>query len=77
MDQSVGLLNMDLFKRLEATEVKFLNSLAGYTLMERQRNGVIREELGVFNLRDKMRISEQNWYGHVCRMHNDRIPLEL
>lgn len=47
-------MNEDLLRRLGTPEMKFLKSVARYTLIGVQRNEVIREEPGVFILTDKI-----------------------
>ena len=41
--------------------------MCGYTRLDRIRNVVIRERVGVAPLEDKMRESRLRWFGHVKR----------
>lgn len=64
-------LNNGLLRRLEATEMNFLRSVAGYSLKDKQQNEFSQEGLGVLTLHTKLR---RNWYDQIHRMDNDRIP---
>jgi len=60
--------------RLEATEMRFLRSVKGYTRLDKIRSEIIRKELeipGIQNVRTKYK---QNWINHLERMDNIRLP---
>ena len=40
--------------RIEAAEMRFLRSMAGYTLWDEKRSTDIRKELGNFNINEKL-----------------------
>jgi hypothetical protein len=44
--------------------------MAGYTLWEKKRSIDIREQLGIFNINDKLTKNEINWREHIQRMDN-------
>jgi hypothetical protein len=41
-------------RTVEATEMTFLRYVAGYTLKDQVRNDNIRQQLGIFNLNDRI-----------------------
>ena len=45
--------------------------MCGYTRLDRIRNGVIRERVGVAPLEDKLRETRLRWFGHVKRRSVD------
>lgn len=61
-------------KRIEVIEMRFLRSIAGYTLLDKKRNEDIRLELNIFNLIEKLTEYRNKWKQHVERMTQDRIP---
>jgi hypothetical protein len=40
-------------RKIEAAEMRFLRTMAGYTLLDKKRSSDIREQLGIFNINDK------------------------
>mgnify|MGYP006948248671 FL=1 len=60
-------------KLLRTTEMKTLRSIAGYTLRDRKRNELIREQC---NIQDIVRWSRQRrreWRDHVNRMDDEKL----
>ena len=47
-------LNQSDKRKIEAAEMRFLRPMAGYTLWEKKRSSDIREQLGIFNINDKL-----------------------
>jgi hypothetical protein len=41
-------------KKIESAEMKFLRSVAGYTLLDQKLNTDIRSELKIFNLTERI-----------------------
>jgi hypothetical protein len=41
-------------KKIESAEMKFLRSVAGYTLLDQKRSTDIRSELKIFNLTERI-----------------------
>lgn len=60
-------LNTDVFKRLEAAELKCLRSVAGYDLMDGQKNEVIQKELEVSSPKNRIAVFRRDRYDHICR----------
>jgi len=48
-------------------EMRIIRWMCGYTRLDRIRNGVIRERVGVAPLEDKLRETRLRWFGHVKR----------
>ena len=47
-------LNRSDERKIEAAEMRFLRPMAGYTLWDKKRSSDIREQLGIFNINDKL-----------------------
>ena len=45
-------LNRSDKRKIEAAAMRFLVSMAGYTLREKKRSSDIREHLGIFNINE-------------------------
>ncbi|VDO65811.1 unnamed protein product [Heligmosomoides polygyrus] len=54
-------------------ETKMLRWTAGVTHLDRIRNDVIRQMLGVAPIADKMREARLRWHGHVLRGKEDSV----
>ena len=57
--------------------LRFLRSIAGYTLWDKKRSSDIREQLGIFNINDKLTQYKINWREHIQRMNDNRLPKKL
>jgi hypothetical protein len=57
--------------------MKFLRSVAGYTLLDQKRSADIRSELKIFNLTERIGKQKENWYECILRMTIDRLPKVL
>ena len=52
--------------------------MAGYTLWEKKkRSSDIREQLGIFNINDKLTQCKINWREHIQRMDDNRLQKKL
>ena len=60
--------------RTEAAEMKLLRPLAGYTLYDHKTNDYIRHELQITSILDKIDEYRRNWFQHLQRMPENRIP---
>jgi len=63
-------------RRTEAAEMKLLRPLAGYTLYDHKTNDYIRHELQITSILNKIDEYRQNWFQHLQRMPQNRIPLK-
>ena len=54
-------------QRLMVAEMRMIRWMCGYTKLDRNRNVVIRERVGVTLLEDKLRETRLRWFGHVKR----------
>ena len=63
-------------RRIEAVEMKLLRPLAGYTLYDHKTNDYIRRELRITGILDKIDKYRRNWFQHLQRMPQNRIPLK-
>jgi len=60
--------------RLEDAEKRFLRSVKGYTRLHLIRSEVIRKELQISGIQDVRSKYKQNWFNHLERMENTRLP---
>ena len=67
-------LNRSDKRKIETAEMKFLRSVAGYTLLDKKHNEEIRTELKIYNVKDKINQIRTNWLQHVERMSQNRLP---
>jgi len=63
-------------QRIEAAEMKLLRPLAGYTLYDHMTNDHIHRKLQITGIPDKIDEYRQNWFQHLQRMQQNRIPLK-
>lgn len=70
-------LNRSDKRKIETAEMKFLRSVAGYTLLDKKHNEEIRTELKIYNVKDKINQIRTNWLQHVERMPQNRLPQTL
>jgi hypothetical protein len=61
----------------EAAEMKLLRYVAGYTLKDQVRNDNIRQQLGIFNLNDRIQRNKKNCHEHILRMDPRRITQQI
>ncbi|KAI3814008.1 hypothetical protein L1987_18747 [Smallanthus sonchifolius] len=54
-------------RKMEVAEMRMLRWMCGHTRMDRIRNKVFRERLGVACISDKIREGRLRWFGHVRR----------
>ena len=54
--------------------MRFLRPTAGYTLLDKKRSSDIREQLGIFNINDKLTQYKINWREHIQRIDDNRLP---
>jgi hypothetical protein len=57
--------------------MRFLRSVAGYRRTDKKRNTDIRYNLNTFNLVQKLREYQQNYFKHILRMPTYRIPQKI
>ena len=59
---------------LEATEMRFLRSVTGYTRLDKIKSEDIRQELEISGIQDVRLKYKQNWINHLERTDNTRLP---
>ena len=62
--------------RIEAAEMKLLRPLASYTLYDHKTNDYIRRELQITGIIDKIDEHRRNWFQHLQRIPQNRIPFK-
>ena len=68
-------LNRSDKRNIEAAEMNFLRPMAG--LWDKKRNNDIREQLGNFNVNDKLTQYKIKLRKHIQRMDDNRLPKKL
>ena len=63
--------------KMRAVEMKFQRSRVGVTRMDRVRNERVREMVREEPLQNRIERSRLQWYGHVRRMQEERIPKKM
>ena len=66
-------LNRSDKMKIEAVEMRILRPTAGYTLLDIKRSSDIREQLGIFNINDKLTQYKINWREHIQRMDDKNL----
>ena len=51
--------------------------MAGHTLWDIKRSNDIREQLGIFNINDKLMQYKIHWREHIQRMDDNRLPQKI
>jgi hypothetical protein len=64
-------------QKIETAEMKFLRNVAGCTLKDQIRNTVIRNELKIFSVNNRIQNNILNRIHHVGRMEPERVPEQL
>jgi hypothetical protein len=64
-------------KKIESAEMKFLRSVAGYSLLHQKGSTDICSELKIFNLTERIEKQKENWHEHILKMTTDRLPKVL
>jgi hypothetical protein len=63
-------------QRIEAAEMKLLRPLSGYNLYDHKTNDSKRRELHITCILYKINEYRRNWFLHLQRMPQNRIPLK-
>ncbi|VFQ87431.1 unnamed protein product [Cuscuta campestris] len=63
-------------RRLHAAEMRMLRWMCGKTRLDRISNEVIRRQVGMVPVEDKLREARLRWFGHV-RRQDANAPVEL
>ena len=64
-------LKKNWVQRLMVAEMRMIRWMCGYTRLDRIRNVVIREHVGVAPLEEKLRETILGWFGHIKRKSLD------
>ena len=51
--------------------------MAGYKLWNKKRSSDIREQLGIFSIKDKLTQYNINWREHIQRVDDNRLPKNI
>jgi hypothetical protein len=75
MTVKFGQLN-SITKRLRSAEMKYLWRTAWYTILDHKRNEEILE-LHATPLEERIYAYRHNWFQHIRRMKDNRLPKQL
>ena len=64
-------------KKLEVFQMRCLRRLCGFSLLDKIPNTEIRAKCQVPLIADLLRYRRLRWLGHVARMDNVRLPLQM
>jgi len=64
-------------KKLEVFQIRCLRRLCGFSLLDKIPNTEIRARCQVPLIADLLRFRRLRWLGHVARMDNVRLPLQM
>ena len=77
MWNQVFIVYMKNDQTIQAAEMRFLRSIAGYTVLDKKRSCNIREQFGIFNINDKLMEYKINRREHIQRMDDNRLPKKI
>ncbi|XP_070042135.1 uncharacterized protein [Nicotiana tomentosiformis] len=60
-------------QKMKVAEMRMLRWMSGHTRLDRIRNEVIRDKVGVAPIEDKMQEARLRWFGHVRRRSTDTL----
>ena len=63
--------------RIQASEMRFLRSVQGYTRLDQIRNDIIRRQCNVQPLSEIIKKYRINWTNHLLRMSQNRLPIQI
>ena len=67
-------LNRSDTRKIDAAEMRLLRPTAGYKLLGKKRSSDIREQLGIFNINQKLTQYRINRREHIQRMDGNSLP---
>jgi hypothetical protein len=71
------VLSLKEMKRLEKFHMKCLRTILGITMFDHKRNEDIRAETFQVTIAEMLTRTRLRWLGHVARMTDDRLPLQI
>ena len=60
--------------QMQASEMRFLQTIEGVTMHDKLRNIAIRASLNIASLLLRIERSQLRWFGHESRMPHERLP---
>jgi len=58
-------------QRMRVAEMKMIRWIRGHTRLNKIKNEVIKDKIGVASIEDKMRETRLRWFGHIRRRPKD------
>ena len=68
------LMTQRVRSQVQASEIRFLRTIEGVTLLNKVRSSEIRKSLNIEPLLFRIVRSQLRWFGHVNRMPLERLP---
>ena len=72
--QELWLMTQRVRSQVQASEIRFLRTIEGVTLLNKVRSSEIRKSLNIEPLLFRIVRSQLRWFGHVNRMPLERLP---
>lgn len=71
------VLTKKLKQKLNACEMKVLRKIAGVTKIDKIRSDIIRKDLKIISVVQRIERQELRWFGHMVRMDEKRVVKEI
>ena len=75
--EKTSLTTKTQFKLQFKAQMRVLRLIKGVKRRDKCRNSYFREEMDVRSILEDIECSKLRWYGHVMRMGNDRLPIQV
>jgi hypothetical protein len=70
-------LTKQQLQQIESSEMRFLRSVSDYRRIDKKRNTDIRQNRKIFNLGEKIREYQQNYFEHILGMPTYQVPQKI
>ena len=60
--------------KMQAAEMRFLQTIKGVTMFDKHRDTAIHESLDIKSVLHRIERSQLRWFGHASRIPHERLP---